>query len=344
MTPSAASPTFVYSDALCLAHDPGPGHPESPARLQAILSDLQARPIAGAVRRRPRAATDEEILAVHGPSLLAQLRASAGRPVQLDPDTMTSPSSFEAARLSAGAAVQAVEAVMSGAARNAFVCARPPGHHAEREQSMGFCLLNNVAIAAEAGRRLGAQRVLVVDWDVHHGNGTQHMFEGRRDVLYASCHQWPFYPGTGAAREIGKGEGAGYTVNCALPAGQRDADFGAVFQDLFLPIAQQFRPDLVLVSAGFDPHQQDPLGEMHVTERGFAAMTTALRGIADSHARGRLVLLLEGGYHLRGLADSVHACLEVLVGRGEEFPDGALRALPAIRASRAALARHWRLP
>src|SRR5439155_4031665 len=193
-------------------------------------------------------------LAVHSAEHLATLRSFSGRLARLDADTVSSPSSFAAARLAAGAAVGAVEAVWSGQARNAFVWARPPGHHAEQAQAMGFCLFNNVAIAAEAARRLGAERVLILDWDVHHGNGTQHLFQRRRDVLYASSHQYPFYPGTGAAGEIGRGAGEGFTVNCALPAGQDDADYGAVFHEVFLPVAQSFRPDLVLVSAGFDAH------------------------------------------------------------------------------------------
>src|SRR5262249_25941903 len=161
---------------------------------------------------------------------------------------------------------------------------------------------NNAAVAAEAGRRLGAERVMVLDWDVHHGNGTQASFYGRRDVLYLSSHQWPFYPGTGAPGELGAGEGRGFTVNCALPAGQGDADFGAVFHPWCLPIGQAFRPDLVIVSAGFDAHERDPLGEMQLTDRGYAAMASALAALADESARGRLVLILEGGYDLEALA------------------------------------------
>jgi acetoin utilization deacetylase AcuC-like enzyme len=344
MTTAAAAPTLVYSDPLFLQHDPGRGHPESALRLRAITEDFAARPVPGVLMAVPRPATDEEILAVHSRAHLDSLGRTAGRTVQLDADTVASPGSFAAARLAAGAAVAAVEAVFSRAARNAFVWARPPGHHAEQAAAMGFCLLNNVAIAAEAARRLGAERVMILDWDVHHGNGTQHLFEDRRDVLYASSHQYPFYPGTGAPEEIGVGEGAGFTVNCALPAGQDDGDFGAVFHDLFLPIAQAFRPDLVIVSAGFDAHARDPLGEMRATERGFAAMATALRQLADSCCDGRLVLVLEGGYDLVALAGSARACLEVMTGGRDEFPSGGDRARSALAASRAALRRHWPLP
>jgi acetoin utilization deacetylase AcuC-like enzyme len=203
---------------------------------------------------------------------------------------------------------------------------------------MGFCLFNNVAVAAEAVLAAGAQRVLVLDWDVHHGNGTQHHFFARRDVLFCSTHQFPFYPGTGAPTEVGTGEGAGFTVNVALPGGQGDAEYGAVFHELLLPLAQRYRPELVLVSAGFDPHRADPLGGMDVTERGFAAMCSAARALATEVCGGKLVLLLEGGYDLDGLAQSVHACVEVLAGRRDEFPAGARAGVrAAIDASRQAL-------
>jgi acetoin utilization deacetylase AcuC-like enzyme len=312
--------------------------------LRAIVDGFHADPIPGVDTRAPRPATDQEILAVHSADYLAALRSFAGRRARLDADTVSSPASFAAAQLAAGAAVQAVEAVWSGDARNAFVWSRPPGHHAEHAQAMGFCLFNNVAIAAEAARRLGAERVLILDWDVHHGNGTQHHFERRRDVLYASSHQYPFYPGTGAPTEIGRGEGQGFTVNCALPAGQDDADFGAVFHELFLPVAQAFRPDFVLISAGFDAHARDPLGQMSATERGYAAMCSGLRDLAESACKGRLVLILEGGYDLRALRDSTRVCLEVMTGGKDEFPSGSQRARAAVAATRSALGKYWPLP
>jgi acetoin utilization deacetylase AcuC-like enzyme len=187
---------------------------------------------------------------------------------------------------------------------------------------MGFCLLNNAAIAAEAARRAGARRVLILDWDVHHGNGTQDIFTARDDVLYMSVHQYPFYPGTGAADEVGVGTGRGATVNCPLPGGQGDADYGAVFHDLFLPAARAFAPDLVIVSAGFDAHERDPLADMRVTERGFAAMASLLAQLADETCGGKLALMLEGGYDLGALTASVRATLEVLTGRREDFPRG----------------------
>ena len=331
--------TLILTDRRFLAHDVGIGHPESPARLRAILTDLERAPPAGLVFEEPRAATDAEIDAAHSPAHRALLHGLAGKRARLDPDTAMSEGSWEAATLAAGAAVGAVEAVWGGRAASAFALVRPPGHHAEAASAMGFCLLNNAAIAAEAARRLGARRVLVLDWDVHHGNGTQHIFEARDDVMYMSAHQYPFYPGTGAATEVGAGAGRGFTLNCALPGGQRDADYGAVFHDLFLPAARAFAPDLVLVSAGFDPHERDPLADMRVTERGFAAMATAVADLARESCGGKLVLLLEGGYDLAALAASTRACLEVLGGQREDFPRGAgAEAASAIAGTRAALA------
>ncbi len=338
-----SAPTFLYADQRMLGHDPGAGHPESPARLRSLLEDFARDPVAGVVQQTPRPATREEMEGVHAPAYVGELVGLAGQSARLDPDTVVSAGSWPAACLAAGAAVQAVESVWSGAAANAFVWARPPGHHAEQAQAMGFCLINNVAVAATAARRLGAERILILDWDVHHGNGTQHLFEERRDVLFMSSHQYPFYPGTGAPYEIGRGEGKGFTVNCGLPPGQTDADYGAVFEDLFLPIAEAYRPDLVLVSAGFDPHAADPLAQMRVTERGFAAMCTGVRQMAEAHARGRLVLLLEGGYDLRALAGSARACLEVLTGTSESFPSGVHNAGPALAESRAAQSAFWPL-
>jgi acetoin utilization deacetylase AcuC-like enzyme len=286
----------------------------------------------------PRAATDAEIETVHPAEYRAALAALAGRRARLDPDTATSPGSWEAARLAAGAAIEAVRATMTGRARNAFALVRPPGHHAEPDRAMGFCLLNNAAIAAEAARRAGAARVLIVDWDVHHGNGTQDIFAARDDVLYMSVHQYPFYPGTGAAHEVGVGAGRGATVNCPLPGGQGDADYGIVFHDLFLPAARAFQPELVIVSAGFDAHARDPLAGMRVTERGFAAMASMLAQLAAETCGGKLVLTLEGGYDLPALTASVRAALEVLTGRREEFPGGPDAAtLRAIGEARAAL-------
>ncbi len=338
--------THVLADPQFLQHVAGPMHAESPGRLQSILEMLAAKPLTGVTRVAPRSATVDELTAVHTWAHVEQMRSLRGKVRQLDPDTGLSPGSIDAALLAAGSGVQAVTSVLTGSATNAFALVRPPGHHAEATHAMGFCLFNNVAIAAEAARRSGANRVMILDWDVHHGNGTQHAFSKRRDVLFCSAHQYPYYPGTGAPTEVGEAEGEGFTVNCALPGGQHDADYGAVFHDLFLPIAEQFRPDVILVSAGFDAHRADPIGGMNVTERGFAAMCSAVKALADELCGGKLVLLLEGGYDLKALAASVHACLEVLTGHRahDSFPQGVgPSGADSIADSLSALRPYWKL-
>ncbi len=332
--------TIVITDKRFLDHDPGAGHPESPARLEAVLDDLARAPVAGVTVQEARFATNAEIETVHPAEYREALASLGGHRARLDPDTVMSPGSWDAARLAAGAAVDAALGVLAGRARNAFAMVRPPGHHAVAAGAMGFCLLNNAAIAAEAARRAGAERVLIVDWDVHHGNGTQDIFAARDDVLYMSVHQYPFYPGTGAAREVGVGAGRGATVNCPLPGGQGDADYGVVFHDLFLPAARAFKPDLVIVSAGFDAHARDPLAGMRVTERGFAGMASLLAQLADETCGGKMALVLEGGYDLTALTASVRATLEVLAGRREDFPGGGgpgTDTLEAIGEAREAL-------
>ncbi len=338
------TPVLVFTHPLFLEHQPGRGHPESPLRLSRTLEYLETYRLPELEFRAPRAATLEEVARVHRPELLEEFARTAGASVEIDADTYTSPRTHDAALAAAGAGIEAVEAVLTGKAHTAFALVRPPGHHAEPSRMMGFCFLNNAAIAAEAARALGAARVLVLDWDVHHGNGTQATFWERSDVLYQSVHQYPFYPGTGASHERGEGPGAGYTVNVPFPAGRTDADLGAAFQELFLPVAQAFHPDLVIVSAGFDAHQDDPLGGMLCTERGFAAMCSAVKSLSEEVARGRLVLLLEGGYSLLGLPRSVHACLEVMAGRRDEFPHGVSReAARVIHETRQVLRPFWKL-
>jgi acetoin utilization deacetylase AcuC-like enzyme len=339
-----SSPVLVLTHPLFLQHQPGRGHPESPLRLSRTLEYLEQHRLPALEFRAPRLARPEEIARVHAPELLEQFGNLAGAHVAIDGDTFASPSTHDAALAAAGAAIEAVEAVLGGTHRTAFALVRPPGHHAEPNRMMGFCFINNAAVAAEAARKLGAARVLILDWDVHHGNGTQAVFWERGDVLYQSVHQYPFYPGTGASHETGERAGAGYTVNVPFPAGRTDADLGAAFDELFLPVAHAFRPDLVIVSAGFDAHEDDPLGGMLCTERGFAAMCSAMKSLAEEVAGGRLVLLLEGGYSLVGLPRSVHACLEVMGGRRDEFPRGASReATQVIEASRRALKPFWKL-
>jgi acetoin utilization deacetylase AcuC-like enzyme len=326
--------TLLFHHDAMIDHDPGRGHPERPDRLRAIAAELHARPVPGTRMVAPSPVATEAILRVHTPAYVQRVSAMRGKQASFDADTHTSPASVDAAFLAAGAAVEAVDAVLDGRARNAFALVRPPGHHAEPGRAMGFCLFNNVAIAAaHALARPVIERVLVIDWDVHHGNGTQAMFYDRRDALVFSAHQFPFYPGTGALHEHGEGEGEGYTINVPLAAGATDADYRRMLADVVGPAADRFAPDLVLVSAGFDAHRRDPLGGMALTEEGFADLCGTVKAIAEAHAGGRLVLVLEGGYDLEGLAQSVHVCVQVLAGApapgGPDTPspvgDGALR-------------------
>ncbi len=324
--PSTPRETLLISDARMRDHIQGPGHPERPERLESVTEHLERAALPGARWRAPdRAARLDEALArVHAPSYLAAVESVRGQRLHFDVDVSLSPGSVDAARLAADAALSAVEEVVleTGSAESAIALVRPPGHHAERGRAMGFCVYNNVAIAAEHARaQLGCERVLIVDWDVHHGNGTQHIFEARRDVLVFNTHQWPHYPGTGAAHEIGRDAGEGYTVNVPLAAGAGDGEYLAVFDELLTPIAERFAPDLILVSAGFDAHARDPLGDMRVTDEGFAGLCARVRELADRHAGGRVVLLLEGGYDLAGLRESALACARILTG--ETGPKGA---------------------
>ncbi|GJM22128.1 MAG: histone deacetylase [Planctomycetota bacterium] len=263
-----ALPVLLLQDALCLEHHAGVQHPESPERLRLALQQLLTDLPDGVQLAAPRDATDTELARAHGADYLAQLAATAGKPrTVLDADTATSAHSWAAARRACGALLTGLDACLDGEARGAFALVRPPGHHAERDAAMGFCLVNHVAVAAEHARARGCQRVLIVDPDVHHGNGTQHSFEARDDVLFISSHRWPFYPGTGAPGEVGVGRGAGSTLNLPLQAGMGDAELLALWQQLAAPVVAEFAPDCVLVSAGFDAWQHDPLGGLRVTER-----------------------------------------------------------------------------
>src|SRR5262245_39978031 len=279
---------LIHSERF-VEHQTPPGHPERPERadvLDVVAARWRGR---GLEVVAPREATHEQLARVHDEDYLRVIAATRGRATRLDPDTFTSPESQEVALLAAGAAIDAVERVMGGSHRAAVAMVRPPGHHAERDRAMGFCLFNNVAVAAAHARAQGAAKVAIVDYDVHHGNGTQHIFEADPHVLYVSTHQFPYYPGTGAADEIGRQAGRGFTVNVPLEVGALDDDYRLAFSAIVLPVLRQFEPDLILVSAGFDAHERDPLGGMRVTTPAFAAMTLELRGVAEECCRGRIV-------------------------------------------------------
>lgn len=290
----------------------------------------------------PRLATDEELRRVHAHDHVAGVAASAGRRhTQFDADTPASSGSFEAARLAAGGAIAAADAILAGEIDNGFAALRPPGHHAEADHPMGFCLFNNVAVVARHLIQVrGLSRILILDWDVHHGNGTQNSFYDSSEVLYVSTHQYPFYPGTGAPNEVGRGPAAGFNLNVPMQAGMGDADYLAAFRDLILPVAQRFAPQFVLVSAGFDAHRDDPLASMSLSTNAFAAMTDALTGLADESADGHLLLLLEGGYDLAALAASVTASVSRL-REPLPFDPGHGELPPWARLSREAVSPYW---
>jgi histone deacetylase 6 len=313
-----ASTGLVYDERFLL-HVAPYDHPEHPGRLAAIWNRLVSERLVPRCRRIPaREATREELLSVHTEEHIDRIEATARREhAQLDPDTYTSRESARAARLAAGGLVDLTAAVVSRALSNGFALVRPPGHHAEADRAMGFCLFNNVAVAAQAALRSGVDRVLIVDWDLHHGNGTQHTFEEDADVLYFSTHQYPFYPGTGAVEEVGRGEGRGRTVNVAWSAGMGDAEYMAAFDRILLPIARSFDPQLVLVSCGFDAAAGDLLGGMRLSADGYAALTRRLLGLAG----GKVVLALEGGYNLEAIAAAGAAVTRVLLGEEPAEPD-----------------------
>jgi acetoin utilization deacetylase AcuC-like enzyme len=307
--------TGIVKDTRYLRHGTGYGHPESPQRLEAIYAMLDTPPMKGCFTEiAPRYAEIREIEMIHRPSHIDRVMSTAGKAhCMLDPDTETSPESCDVARLAAGGLCNAVDSVVSGQTDNAFAFVRPPGHHAEADAAAGFCIFNNIAIAAmHALEKHGLKRVLIIDWDLHHGNGTQHSFFTDKRVLYFSTHQFPAYPGTGGIEEIGTGAGMGYTVNVPLRPGADDSQYVRVFRRILQPVALAYKPELILVSAGFDIYHRDPLGAMRVTPRGFALLTRIIMDIADRCCGGRVVLVLEGGYDIDGLVASVKAVLNEL--------------------------------
>jgi acetoin utilization deacetylase AcuC-like enzyme len=293
-------------------HIPPGRHPERPERLLAARAAI-AKSHVRFQSVASRSATDAELTRVHEPRFIEQLARLRGRRAHLDPDTYVSPESVDIAYLAAGSLVSMVESMIRGPVRKGIALLRPPGHHARPARAMGFCLVNHVAVAAAHARTLGLARVAVVDWDVHHGNGTQEMFWREPGVLYVSTHQFPFYPGTGDVDEIGEGEGKGYTVNIPLAPSSGDAVYASAFDRIVVPVLTAYAPELVLVSAGFDASMRDPLAHMDVSEAGFAWMARALGRIANQSAGGRIALVLEGGYDLVALEAGLAGAIEGMV-------------------------------
>jgi acetoin utilization deacetylase AcuC-like enzyme len=344
--------TAIFRDILFVLHDPGFDHVECPDRLKVVYDQLVNPEIAKQFVFPDIEPASFDILSLnHSKAHIERIAQTAGRTFDaLDPDTTTSAKSYDAACLAAGALVEGVKMVVEGEVDNGFALVRPPGHHAEHDRAMGFCLFNNVAIAAHyAVERLGLNRVLIVDWDLHHGNGTQHSFAESDKVLYFSTHQFPYYPGTGALHETGTGKGEGYTINVPLTAGLGDEHYARIFNDLLAPVVRQYKPELILVSAGYDTAHNDPLGGMNLTTDGFAYMTRKVKELAEEVCDGRLLLTLEGGYNLQSLANGVLAGLVELLGR-TTLQDEALQKLSntkipfqAFDAALAVAGRKWQL-
>jgi len=300
-------------------HDTGPGHPECAERLVSIDAMLDQSGLSRELKPvELRKAGKDEILLIHSEDHYQRIAQTKGRDSYLDGDTPASPKSFEAALYAAGSLLELVERVLAGKLDSGFALVRPPGHHAEEGQAMGFCLFNNIGIAAAyALKRKGLKRVLVADFDVHHGNGTQHSFYDTDQALYFSSHRYPFYPGTGYFNEVGEGRGKGFTVNVPLPGGMGDAEYDAIYTKVLMPVAREYQPELILISAGFDSYYQDPLGGMEVTEQGFARLGSVFIQLADELCGGKLVLVLEGGYSVEGSARCIQEILMRMLEKQE---------------------------
>ncbi len=342
---------LVWSDRF-LDHAPPAGHPERAERGHVMRSVVDAWRARGGAVLLPRPARREEIERIHAPGYVDRLAASAGYPAVLDLDTYMSPGSWDAAVLASGAVMTAVDHVLDGGASDpaspsaAFALVRPPGHHALRDRAMGFCLLNNVAIAVAHALHRGLARIAVVDYDVHHCNGTQWAFYDDPRVLVVSAHQYPFYPQTGAAGECGTGRGEGFTVNIPLAAGASDADYLLLLEQIVEPVLDAFAPELLVLDVGFDAHDQDPLAQMHVSTAGFGRIAARLRAAATRSCRDRVVLAIEGGYHLDALRASLQATIDALAGPpvNDPAPPGDRptgSGASALALVRAAQKRYW---
>jgi acetoin utilization deacetylase AcuC-like enzyme len=350
----------LFTSSRFADHLTPPGHPERVERadlMQAIASEFRS---GGGEVREPRAATREELQRIHHADYVGLIAETAGRATALDADTFTSPNTYDVACLAAGAAVSAVDWVLdperkssAGPAR-AMAMVRPPGHHAEADRAMGFCFFNNIAVAAAHARAAGLARVAIVDYDVHHGNGTQWSFYTDPSVLFISSHQFPYYPGTGAATEIGSAAGKGYTINLPLAAGATDADYELVYARVAVPVLKQFRPQLILISAGFDAYMDDPLGGMRLTSDCFGRLTSMIAAVADECCDGRVVAITEGGYNLEGLAASLRATIDAMDDEPSVEPTSRLdtvmesngdtsRGEATLRAVRPIVNSYWQL-
>jgi acetoin utilization deacetylase AcuC-like enzyme len=311
-------PTALVYDEVYRKHETGPGHPERPERVAAVMEGIAKAEVAGRVLKiAPRMAEEQAIVACHPAKYLELVRSdvATGRRQLSTGDTAINEKSYEVALKAAGGVLDAVDAVMTGKAANAFCIVRPPGHHATPSRGMGFCILNNVAIGARyAQRKHKVGKVLIADWDVHHGNGTQEIFYEDGSVFFFSTHQHPWYPGTGMADETGAGAGLGTTLNCPLPAGSGSKEVLGAFETKLLPVVEKFRPELVLISAGFDSREGDPLGRFKLTDDDFGELTKMMMDVAKKHAGGRIVSVLEGGYALPGLASAAVSHLKALTG------------------------------
>jgi acetoin utilization deacetylase AcuC-like enzyme len=339
--------TALVADRRYLDHYAGRVHPERPERVAVMIEMAERLKRPGLRLYAPREAARAELQLCHGGDYIAAVEHTATvERSNFDPDTHTSAETWKTAKLAAGGVLTAVEAVLAGEAHNAFAIVRPPGHHALPNRAMGFCFFNNVAIAAAAlVAHHGLKRVLILDWDVHHGNGTQELFYASPQVLYTSLHQCPFYPGSGLFEEVGAGAGEGYTVNVPLPANFGDDEYLRAFDRLLMPIARQFKPEFILISSGFDCHYRDPLGGMRVTEHGFLAMTRRMKRLAAECCGGRLVAALEGGYDLKALADSGREVIDEL-GRDDDEPiapvaDG-IRVVPIVQRAQYFHEQFWK--
>ncbi|MBI5199869.1 MAG: histone deacetylase [Nitrospirae bacterium] len=307
--------TGIIMDNRYLEHKAAFHHPENPQRLEAIYKGIKENEIFEKLLLiEPRIADKEEIALIHDYQYIDEIESYAGSQKMLDADTYLSERSPEIARLAAGGLLNLVDAVISGRITNGFALIRPPGHHAEKDRAMGFCIYNNIAIGARyAMARYCLERIAIIDWDLHHGNGTQNAFYADPGVLYFSIHQYPHYPGTGAFSEIGTGKGEGFNINIPLSSGHGDADYCLIFDEIISPVCREFQPQLIMVSAGFDIYFMDPLGGMQVTEKGFGAITSKIISIADDLCAGNLICVLEGGYNLEGLAQGTIEVLNKMV-------------------------------